>query len=46
MKRLLYEIPEVKINGHKEKRLPGNINVSFAGVSGVALLVLLEERMC
>ena len=44
MKRLLYEIPEVKINGHKEKRLPGNINVSFAGVSGVALLVLLEEE--
>lgn len=43
-KRVLQEIPDSKLNGHREKRLPGNINLSFAGVSGVALLVLLEEE--
>lgn len=43
-KRVLQEIPDTKLNGHKEKRLPGNLNISFAGLSGVALLVLLEEE--
>lgn len=44
IKRMMQEIPDVMLNGHREKRLPGNVNVSFAGVSGVALLVLLEEE--
>lgn len=43
-KRVLQEIPDVKLNGHREKRLPGNLNFSFADISGVALLVLLEEE--
>lgn len=43
-KRVLQEIPDTKLNGHREKRLPGNLNFSFQGVSGVALLVLLEEE--
>lgn len=43
-KRILSEIPDVMLNGHKEKRLPGNVNFSFKDVSGVALLVLLEEE--
>lgn len=43
-KRVLQEIPDAKLNGHKEKRLPGNLNFSFAEISGVALLVLLEEE--
>ena len=38
------EIPEVKLNGHPEKRLPGNVNLSFKNVSGKALLVFLEEE--
>lgn len=44
IKRVVTEIPEVVLNGHKEKRLPGNVNFSFKGVSGIALLVLLEEE--
>lgn len=44
IKRVFMEIPEVMLNGHKDKRLPGNVNLSFKGVSGVALLVLLEEE--
>lgn len=44
IKRVVTEIPEVVLNGHREKRLPGNVNFSFKGVSGIALLVLLEEE--
>lgn len=44
IRRVTTEIPEVVLNGHKEKRLPGNVNLSFKDVSGVALLVLLEEE--
>ncbi|MBQ2902373.1 MAG: cysteine desulfurase [Agathobacter sp.] len=44
IKRVMQEIPEVRLNGHSKKRLPGNANLSFHGVSGTALLVLLEEE--
>ncbi|MBQ8519285.1 MAG: cysteine desulfurase [Agathobacter sp.] len=44
VKRVMQEIPEVRLNGHSKKRLPGNANFSFYGVSGTALLVLLEEE--
>ena len=44
MQRLVQEIPDVMINGHKEKRLPGNISVSFKHIPGTALLILLEEE--
>lgn len=44
IKEVLREIPDVRLNGHAEKRLPGNVNFSFAKVSGTALLVLLEEE--
>lgn len=43
-KRIMHEIPEVYYNGHPVKRLPGNVNFSFRGVNGTALLVLLEEE--
>ncbi len=42
-KRVLAEIPDTVLNGHREKRLPGNLNFSFKDVQGTALLVLLEE---
>lgn len=38
------EIPDVALNGHMEKRLPGNVSFSFKHVPGTALLVLLEEE--
>ena len=44
VKRVLQEIPNVRLNGHARKRLPGNANFSFKGVSGTALLILLEEE--
>lgn len=44
IKRVKQEIPDVRLNGHEEKRLPGNVNLSFKNVSGTALLVLLEEE--
>lgn len=38
------QIPNIKINGHRTKRLPGNVNVSFEGVDGGELLLNLDER--
>jgi cysteine desulfurase len=35
-------IPDVKLNGHRELRLPGNINFSFNGVDGGTLLEMLN----
>ena len=43
-KRVLREIPDSRLNGHPEKRLPSNLNFSFRDVQGTALLVLLEEE--
>lgn len=44
IKRVLQEIPDSRLNGHGRKRLPGNANFSFKGISGTALLILLEEE--
>ena len=44
IRRVMQEIPDCRLNGHSKKRLPGNANFSFKGVSGTALLVLLEEE--
>lgn len=40
----LAEIPGAVINGDLENRLPGNVNVSFAGIEGESLVLLLDER--
>jgi cysteine desulfurase len=37
-------IPEVKLNGHPETRLPGNVNFSFAYVEGESLLLNLDLK--
>ncbi len=42
--RILNEIPYVKLNGHKEYRLPGNVNVSFKGIEGESMLLLLDMK--
>lgn len=36
------EIPEVFLNGDKENRFPGNINVSFAYVEGESMLMAIR----
>ena len=43
IERIKHEIPDARLNGHRSIRLPGNVNMSFSGVEGSALLVLLEE---
>jgi cysteine desulfurase len=40
---LVQKLDGVALNGHPEQRLPGNLNVSFAGVQGGALLVSLRQ---
>lgn len=40
--RGILEIPHSCLNGHPTRRLPGNVNVSFAGVDGSAMLLLLD----
>ena len=41
--RLQSELDGVHVNGSLEHRLPGNLNVSFAGVEGDALLLALPD---
>lgn len=43
IERVLHEIPDVRLNGHRTRRLPGNVSMSFGGVEGASLLQLLEE---
>lgn len=40
----LSQIPYSILNGSREKRLPGNVNFCFEGVSGESLLILLDSR--
>jgi len=41
--RLSEALPGVHCNGHRERRLPGNLNVSFEGVDGDRLLLGLGD---
>ena len=43
LEKVIHEIPEVRINGHRSKRLPGNASFSFRGVDGASLVILLDE---
>ena len=40
----LSQIPYSILHGSREKRLPGNVNFCFEGVSGESLLLLLDSR--
>ena len=40
----LLRVPETRLNGHKEKRLPGTTNISFKNVEGEAILLMLNQR--
>jgi cysteine desulfurase len=41
--RLLASLDGVAINGSSERRLPGNLNISFAGIEGEELLTALDS---
>lgn len=38
------EIPYCRLNGHRDKRLPGNVNYSFLFIEGESLLILLDMK--
>lgn len=45
--RLESEVPYCRLNGHRTKRLPGNVNFSFFFVEGESLLIRLDmEGIC
>ncbi len=38
------KIPAAVLNGHRTKRLPGNVNFSFPGVEGESVLIMLDMQ--
>ncbi len=42
--RIEQEIPGAMLNGHRTKRLPGNVNFSFPGVEGESVLIMLDMQ--
>ena len=44
LKGITERIPHTKLNGHREKRLPGNLNVSFRFVEGESILLMLDMK--
>lgn len=42
--RIEEEIPYCRLNGHREKRLPGNVNFSFQFVEGESVLIMLDMK--
>lgn len=43
----LLQIPMARLNGDAKLRLPGNVNISFPGVEGESLLLMLDlEGIC
>jgi len=43
IEQVLTSIPHVRLNGHRELRLPGNANLSFEFIEGESLLLLLDS---
>ncbi|MDD1703836.1 MAG: cysteine desulfurase NifS [Methanoregula sp.] len=41
---ILEKIPYARLNGHPEKRLPGNINISFEFIEGESMLIWLDDE--
>lgn len=41
--RIMKELPEVYLNGDKEQRIPGNLNLSFAYVEGEGLMMGIKD---
>ncbi|MFC2075621.1 cysteine desulfurase family protein [candidate division KSB1 bacterium] len=41
---LLEKVPDIRVNGHREKRLPGTTNISFKYVEGESILLSLDAE--
>ena len=44
IRRIETEIPYCRLNGHRTKRLPGNVNFSFRFVEGESVLIMLDMK--
>ncbi len=44
IKRILDEIPNCRLNGHRTKRLPNNINISFHDIESETILIKFDQR--
>ena len=44
IERIGNEVPHCKLNGHREKRLPNNVNFSFEFIEGESLLIMLDMK--
>jgi len=44
IENILKEIPHTRLNGHREKRLPGNVNISFEYIEGESILLMLDSK--
>jgi len=42
--KVLAEIPQVTLNGHKDQRIPNNAHFTFLGVNGEDLIIKLDEN--
>ncbi|MDR2714633.1 MAG: cysteine desulfurase NifS [Coriobacteriales bacterium] len=42
--RILSEVPYTRLNGHRTKRLPGNVSFCFEFIEGESLLLALEQK--
>ena len=42
-RRITSQLDEVVLNGHPEKRLPGNLNLSFSFVEGEGLMMAIKD---
>ena len=47
IQRIEKEVPYCRLNGHRTKRLPGNVNFSFQFIEGESLLIMLDmKKIC
>lgn len=44
IERIEKEIPYCRLNGHRTKRLPGNVNFSFLYIEGESMLIMLDMK--
>ena len=44
MDRILKEIPFSKLNGDRDKRLPGSVNISFRFIEGESMLMMVDMK--
>ena len=42
--RIEKEIPYCRLNGHRTKRLPGNVNFAFQFIEGESMLIMLDMK--